>query len=559
MIRFRRIEHRLLTSVGAVVIVGMIALSLSFAVRQEAAAIKHHEQALGMVTDSVAEGLTALMLGRHWSAAPDFANRLTNVPNVVDYRLVRLDGTQAFIDNRTLESVRQRLGKEFEYNPRRAEPVSVFPASSPGLESLRMLGERVFDYREHPGGERTVTVFSPIRGGKDCGKCHEHGAELRGAVTLTASMGEIDRSLRQTWQFTGLVITIALVASISLIYWFAHRTVVTHLSDFRSGLEALAAGDDSVRLQARSRDEVGAMAHSFNYMNQQLLETYTNLRDERNKLNTVILGASSGIVITDATQQIVLVNPAAERLLGRSRDAIVARGFATLLDDPDWMLERMADTTGTGAAKLFERDGRILSVRASTIRNQVGEVIGSTALIRDITEEKRLEERLRAQSVTDTLTGLFNRRHFDGVLTTEFLRWQRYRTPLSVMMIDVDHFKRFNDTHGHECGDNVLAAIGAVLRELGASDVIPCRYGGEELVIVAPGLDEAAATALAEQVRERVAALVIDGLNVTVSIGVAGLPDASAKDGESLLKLADTALYTAKESGRNRVCRTATA
>jgi PleD family two-component response regulator len=124
--------------------------------------------------------------------------------------------------------------------------------------------------------------------------------------------------------------------------------------------------------------------------------------------------------------------------------------------------------------------GRILSIHASTIR--AGVVIGSAALIRDITEEKRLEARLEQQSITDALTGIFNRRHFDEVIETEYKRWKRYGQPVSVAMIDVDHFKKFNDTHGHDCGDHVLGAIGRVLLELvgPGADSLPLRWRGAD-------------------------------------------------------------------------------
>ena len=200
--------------------------------------------------------------------------------------------------------------------------------------------------------------------------------------------------------------------------------------------------------------------------------------------------------------------------------------------------------------------GKVLSVKASTINNEAQEVIGSAALIRDITEEKRLEEELKKRSITDGLTGLHNRRHFDKTLDNEFKRWKRYKTPMSVIMLDVDHFKKFNDTHGHECGDHVLIAIGGVLRaqtQKAQALVIPFRYGGEELVVIAANTRQESAADLAEILRREISELVIDGLRVTVSIGVAGTPAQTPATADALLKLADEALYAAKEGGRNQV------
>ena len=295
------------------------------------------------------------------------------------------------------------------------------------------------------------------------------------------------------------------------------------------------------------------MAQSFNHMNEELIEIYAGLKDERHKLNTIIQGADSGIVVTDAAQNVVLVNEAAEKLLGKSESKVVREGFLMLFDDPAWMQVQLATPHEESHAMLREWQGKTLSIQASTIRDGQGQAIGSAALIRDVTEEKLLEAQLQAQSITDALTGLHNRRHFDEVVDTEFKRWKRYAQPLSVMMLDIDHFKKFNDTHGHDCGDRVLIALGAVLKAAASAAVIPCRYGGEEMIIVMPGLTQDKGVELAESLRLKIAALVIDGLQVTVSIGVAGCPGHKVASGEALVKLADEALYAAKENGRNQV------
>jgi predicted signal transduction protein with EAL and GGDEF domain len=191
--------------------------------------------------------------------------------------------------------------------------------------------------------------------------------------------------------------------------------------------------------------------------------------------------------------RIVLVNRAAETILERTAaEMSLNDGFSISLTirtgcRSDWttVRARARRRSCTG----MERQAS-LSIHASTIRNAPGKVIGSAALIRDVTEEKRLEARLEQQAITDALTGIFNRRHFDEVIETEYKRWKRYGQPVSVMMIDVDHFKKFNDTHGHDCGDHVLGAIGRLLLELSAPAQIPCRFGGEEMIVLMPGVVE---------------------------------------------------------------------
>jgi diguanylate cyclase (GGDEF)-like protein len=174
------------------------------------------------------------------------------------------------------------------------------------------------------------------------------------------------------------------------------------------------------------------------------------------------------------------------------------------------------------------------------------------------TSNINLREVLRRQSTIDELTGLYNRRYFDETLRRELFRAERKRAALAIVMIDLDHFKRMNDTYGHEAGDFVLRTVGRVLRDGVRRSDVACRYGGEELVLVLPECDSAAAVRCAETIRASIAALELnlgDVLlpEVTASFGVAVWP-AHGDDGATLLQAADRALYAAKNGGRNRVC-----
>jgi diguanylate cyclase (GGDEF)-like protein len=169
------------------------------------------------------------------------------------------------------------------------------------------------------------------------------------------------------------------------------------------------------------------------------------------------------------------------------------------------------------------------------------------------------EARLEALGTTDALTGLKNRRGFRDAAVAELSRAQRSGTPVSVLMLDIDHFKRVNDVHGHAAGDAVLARVGATLRgEMRDHDVIG-RYGGEEFVVLLPGVEEEAARQIAERLRARVSAGETEAgggtVRVTATLGVAswGPRRGRRADLDALVARADDALYRGKEGGRDRV------
>ncbi|HWP37943.1 MAG TPA: diguanylate cyclase [Gemmatimonadales bacterium] len=168
-------------------------------------------------------------------------------------------------------------------------------------------------------------------------------------------------------------------------------------------------------------------------------------------------------------------------------------------------------------------------------------------------ESRRELERL---SVTDILTGLSNRRHLLTALDQEIRRSARHERPCTVLMIDVDHFKRYNDTYGHLAGDEVLARVGKLLKEAVRVLDVPARYGGEEFAVVLSETDLEGGAEVAERIRTRVAQeqFTVEGgsASVTLSIGVASFPD-QGETAQALLSAADAALYQAKKKGRNCV------
>jgi diguanylate cyclase (GGDEF)-like protein len=169
----------------------------------------------------------------------------------------------------------------------------------------------------------------------------------------------------------------------------------------------------------------------------------------------------------------------------------------------------------------------------------------------------RLQRSLREQTIRDPLTGLFNRRYMEEALKLEIARASRAGTPLSLVMCDVDHFKRFNDEFGHDAGDAVLQIVAAEMRSRFRDGDVVCRFGGEEFTIIAPGTTADALAGRVEVVRRAIAELTVRHGNrslgsTSMSFGIATWSSSMARDGSTLIQAADVALYQSKREGRNR-------
>lgn len=173
----------------------------------------------------------------------------------------------------------------------------------------------------------------------------------------------------------------------------------------------------------------------------------------------------------------------------------------------------------------------------------------------EVTEAKA---RLETLAVQDELTGLYNYRYLHTRMSEEFKRAERYRDPLACAMVDIDHFKTFNDRYGHDVGDAVLREVAARLRS-GVREIdVVARYGGEEFLLVLPSTHFSGALTVADRVWRSIGAAPIrindQDLRITVSVGVALYPSRDVRSKDQLLKAADRALYQAKEDGRDRIC-----
>ncbi|CCG07424.1 sensor domain-containing diguanylate cyclase [Pararhodospirillum photometricum] len=288
--------------------------------------------------------------------------------------------------------------------------------------------------------------------------------------------------------------------------------------------------------------------------------------------------------VLDATRRVVIWNRACERLTGVGAPEVLGTRdhWRAFYDTPRYCL---ADTLILGRTEELTRlydshtvpsDNTLglsaenwcvmpraakrlyLAIDAGPIFSEDGTLIAVVETLRDMTEQKLAQMALHSLANRDGLTGLANRRAFDTAIVADCQQAQRDTTALSVLLADVDHFKAYNDTHGHQKGDECLRTVAqAIEAQIFRQGDLAARYGGEEFAILLPNVDLAGALQVAERVRAAVEALHLphggrpDGGPVTLSIGAAsGVP----WDGpDILIATADEALYTAKRAGRNRV------
>jgi diguanylate cyclase (GGDEF)-like protein len=225
---------------------------------------------------------------------------------------------------------------------------------------------------------------------------------------------------------------------------------------------------------------------------------------------------------------------------------------------PELPMLMAAGLVGKSSAALFYAAMLTLYIK---YMDPVSATVG-TGDVTDVLQKltyRQLYEQARTRMTRDALTGLFNRGYFDEALPRAVAQAGRYQHPLSVLLVDTDHFKEINDTHSHMVGDRVLKLVAELLAEHARAADTVCRYGGDEFVVILSSADAASAAAFAERFRRRLrdraqVALSTGTVSITATVGIATfLEDADARTPEDLLRLADLRLYEGKRAGRNRV------
>ena len=305
-------------------------------------------------------------------------------------------------------------------------------------------------------------------------------------------------------------------------------------------------------------------------------------RVESARLNALVENLQAGILVEDEDGRIRLCNRYFCEIFGLAQqpEELIGADYTVLKEadqrmfaDPAAFKQRIEDISKRRETVINEeiklRDGRVFE------RDYIPIFVDDRFLndlweYRDVTAQRQNEAQIVAQkgqleeanaqleelAATDGLTQISNRRAFDRAITDEFTRARRYDTPLSMLMLDVDRFKNYNDTFGHQAGDEVLRQLADLLKHIARDIDFVARYGGEEFAAILPGIDQNHARLVAERFRSAVEAAEWENRAITISVGATTLtPDHN--DPCALIENADAALYRAKKSGRNRVAHAA--
>ena len=320
-----------------------------------------------------------------------------------------------------------------------------------------------------------------------------------------------------------------------------------------------------------ARLELAAELHARQELLAENAVTLAALRESEARFRNAFDDSGIGMALVGPDGRWSKVNATLCRIVGYSEDELLTRDLQAISHPEDRDVDRdLVEGMWSGTISTYEVEKRFVHkngsiawifVTASVVKDAGGNPLYFVAQLQDFTARKVAEDALKTLAVRDELTGLFNRREMDRLLKEEMARAQRHLRPLSLLMVDIDWFKRVNDTYGHQVGDKAIREVARVVLDSVRALDRAARYGGEELAVILPETSSAEAWIVAERIRERVAHTAfftaLDGstgptLTLTVSVGISTMSAPGHGGVERLIGEADGALYAAKQGGRNR-------
>lgn len=275
--------------------------------------------------------------------------------------------------------------------------------------------------------------------------------------------------------------------------------------------------------------------------------------------DTVFEGLKDGILVLDLENRLVDFNPVCKKIFPDILKQYIGSDISTIPGRNHHKInEILSSNTSPQADISIMEKNKILyfHLSKSALFDEENKKIGTIITFNDITLQKNMMIKLEKMASLDELTNIYNRRYLISLLGIEVAKTKRMDRPISILLIDLDHFKAVNDKYGHSCGDKVLKAFVRIVKENIRNIDIFGRYGGEEFVIILPETGPKTAFAIAERIRENICSnpLAIDDkqINLTISVGIFGAAENRSLSVDKILDFADKALYKAKNMGRNR-------
>ena len=552
-----RLYSKVITSVSVIAFTGLVTLAFYVNYTHEQELTEQNRLAMIKVLDSASMALVSLMKSGYADMGEVLHESLEEMNQTIRLQVTRLDGTQAFVNNRTINKVNEKLGYDRFALHLTESDIQTIELSETQLKDILDRGELFESVSESTGGNqpRVQTLIKAIPSERLCQRCHDEDHQYLGFIQLQASLKHIDETLAESRRNLILIMVATLSIIIVIIHLYIRRIILPPVLHLSQVISKITGQNLHKTIDLVSHVEFSRIASIFNLMVERLADAYDDLKIEKDKLSTLLLDASEGIVVTDEKSNIILVNDAACRLLDKSEKEIIQGSLATLFDEASFPIDTIhEDTAGTIQPRQIPYRNQVLMANVARVLTQAGVEVGAAAIFKDITEEVRLKDELKKLARTDALTGLYNRRHLDEMAENELNRAKRYNHPVCLLMFDIDHFKKVNDTWGHDIGDTVIKAVADIAKQNTKEHDILSRYGGEEYVMLLPNTTAEAGQLIAEKLRSQVEGWEQNGLKVTISIGITASPPWPMTELEGLIKLADLQLYRAKEGGRNKVC-----
>lgn len=393
----------------------------------------------------------------------------------------------------------------------------------------------------------------------------DNSAEQYLTLGVSEPLARIEAEIRAMLE-RGFLITGLLGVMAAVVAWFLAWQLVRPLRAVTLAVEAFRVGKGfSGPLPVDRHDEIGQLARSVQDMDQRIQTQMRWLEEQHGRLDSLIETAADAIVLIDRNGIMERCNSAVTHLFGYSKEELDGNNVNMLMNPTDarrhddYLLNYMR----TGEGRIIgigrevtgrHKDGRPLPLYLSIGEFEVNGEPHFTGILHDMSRRLALEEELRHQANTDALTGVFNRRYFIEQLEREMTRAARYQAPLSLMVIDLDHFKQINDRHGHSAGDQALnRAVSLLAEQLRSADVL-ARFGGDEFVVLLPETELETAHGVGQRLCDRAADTeVIEGGSERLSFSIGVAQFSGEEDLSELLRRVDDALYRAKDRGRGRV------